>query len=1073
MTEHAPEPGLLSPAEILFVQWLRRGATASSDFETLLPAHPEHEAELRRLWAALTQALAGSETRPLAEKLQERYGFDADQNVALTGGEKSEAERSESAPTSSQLLQRLAEHRLKSPRYTLRGELARGGMGAILRVFDQDLQRTLAMKVILGQVPANSTGATPPVDKRLLARFLEEAQVTGQLDHPGIVPVHELGLDAEGRVFFTMKLVKGRDLKAIFNLVFEQQEDWSETRALSVLLKMCEAVAFAHKKGVIHRDLKPANVMIGSFGEVYVMDWGLARVIGREDKHDLRLRAEAASSSLQTERRAERVEAPDSPLITMDGDVVGTPSYMPPEQARGEVERLGPHSDVYAIGAMLYHLLTRQMPYVPPGARLSNRTVLAQVLHGPPTPIHSIRKDVPAELEAICDKAMAREPDARYADTLALAEDLRAYLEGRVVRAYRTGALVELKKWVQRNRGFAGSLAAAVVLLVAGVLGTSTFAVRAGHLKDEAVVREDTANARADALWAIEELKNFNALDDDLEYARSQDRPTSVWWLERAHELVDGRPADPARGLRKKPGLADHQRLLAEIRRSGRAPTEAELASDRASHPLAKELETKRAELTWTARMLGLESWPSEAEVEAALEKEELPSDAGTLNNMAWKIADPDARVVGQEVRALVLARRAVAGAGDDQRAMFRDTLAWTFLWTGKFDKALAEERHVMEAAAPEKHAEYAGYLRRIESLAQPFRDGTASTQRASLTAEVEALEREVAGQRTFRFGDREMEWWNTHLAQLEQDLQDLAKRIAVGERSVASPKAAQAWNTAIEAIAASPAYAGLHLTPQLELLPIGPDPDSGLWEFAHLGTGEPAARGAGGRLVLLPETGIVFVLLPSGRVPVEDGKQPTMLNHVLLDPFFLSKYEMTVAQWRRTSRWSGKFWKDEPLFPANNVSWDDCVPALEHAGFFLRLPTEAQWEYGCRAKTTTPWWTGASKYSLRDAASISLDPKAKRGELQQIGTLRANLFGLHDVHGNEWEWCSDEYGDESVPVRPGDGEREATGSRLRVIRGGGFNYEVGASRSGQRYPLGSGNRFPDYGLRVARRVTP
>jgi serine/threonine protein kinase len=229
------------------------------------------------------------------------------------------------------------------------------------------------MKVILGKADASSSGQTPPVDRRLLARFLEEAQITGQLDHPGIVPVHELGLDSTGRVFFTMKLVKGRDLKSIFELVFTGREDWNETRALTVLLKVCEALAYAHKKGVIHRDLKPANVMVGAFGEVYVMDWGLARVLGREDTHDLRLQPEPGASSLRTERKEEREEAPDSPLFTMDGDVVGTPCYMPPEQARGEVERLGPRADVYAIGAMLYHLLARQMPYTSPGARISNR----------------------------------------------------------------------------------------------------------------------------------------------------------------------------------------------------------------------------------------------------------------------------------------------------------------------------------------------------------------------------------------------------------------------------------------------------------------------------------------------------------------------------------------------------------------------------------------------------------------------------------------------------------------------------------------------------------------------------
>src|SRR5262249_36847498 len=153
-------------------------------------------------------------------------------------------------------------------------------------------------------------------------------------------------------------------------------------------------------------------------------------------------------TSIKTERRDERESTPDSPLITMDGDVVGTPCYMSPEQARGEVELVGPRSDVYSVGAMLYHLLSYQMPYVPSHGQITNRAVLARVIEGPPRRVHELRPGVPAELVAIQEKAMAREPDARYADMLAMAEDLRAYLEHRVVKAYQVGAAAELRKWI-------------------------------------------------------------------------------------------------------------------------------------------------------------------------------------------------------------------------------------------------------------------------------------------------------------------------------------------------------------------------------------------------------------------------------------------------------------------------------------------------------------------------------------------------------------------------------------------------------------------------------------------------
>src|SRR5262245_8909309 len=383
-----------------------------------------------------------------------------------------------------QILNRLNEHGAKQSRYQSRGEVARGGMGMILRVWDEDLRRELAMKVVLGEEGQAKTAEIPP---KILGRFLEEAQVTGQLDHPGIVPVHELGLDERGAVFFTMRLVKGRDLKEIFDLVHRGDAEWTLTRTLWVLLKVCDAMAYAHSKGVIHRDLKPANVMLGRFGEVYVMDWGLARVLGQPDRHDLRLRREDTSLTVvKSERRADASHSADSVLFTMDGDVVGTPAYMAPEQARGEIERLGPRSDVYSVGAMLYHLLTGEMPFVTPGAKVSQHMVLRWALEGPPKPLTQLAKDVPQELVAICERAMARDPEQRYADTGELGADLRAYLEGRVVKAYRTGAWIEFVKWVRRNRKLATAWSAAVLATIAGLGATVFVQVRGRRTAEEA-----------------------------------------------------------------------------------------------------------------------------------------------------------------------------------------------------------------------------------------------------------------------------------------------------------------------------------------------------------------------------------------------------------------------------------------------------------------------------------------------------------------------------------------------------------------------------------------------------------
>jgi eukaryotic-like serine/threonine-protein kinase len=296
-------------------------------------------------------------------------------------------------------------------RYRPVAEVGRGGMGVVYEVDDADLHRRLAMKVLTAD----------PVDRpALAARFIAEAQVTSQLQHPGIVPVYEIGTLDDGRLYFTMQLVLGRTLAAILGELHEASGPegwgvgaggWTFRRTIDALHQATQAVAYAHSQHVVHRDLKPANVMVGAFGDVKVMDWGLAKVRGvSEPVH------------ITTDRAADDAHA------TRVGAIAGTPAYMAPEQAAGRFAELTPAGDVWALGAMLYGALCGRRPY-----EGSSADVLAGLLEGPPCPLRELAAaapPMPEELVEVCERAMAYAPEDRYPSAAEMAEAIGAWLAG-------------------------------------------------------------------------------------------------------------------------------------------------------------------------------------------------------------------------------------------------------------------------------------------------------------------------------------------------------------------------------------------------------------------------------------------------------------------------------------------------------------------------------------------------------------------------------------------------------------------------------------------------------------------
>jgi serine/threonine protein kinase/formylglycine-generating enzyme required for sulfatase activity len=600
-----------------------------------------------------------------------------------------------------ELLQRLATApKLDTHRFQLEGELGKGGMGVVLRVHDQFLNRRLAMKVLLER-------GTPRDDEeerllhQLLGRFLEEAQVTSQLDHPGVVPVHELGLDQHGKVYFTMRMVKGRTAHDVFADAHNRRGEWDLTRALEVILKVCDTMAYAHDKGVLHRDLKPSNVMVGRFGEVYVMDWGLAKVLGHQDRHDLRIQdAGTGFSRLETARKRDTDTDTENSLVSMDGQQLGTPSYMSPEQARSE--ELDARADVYSLGAMLYELVTGSTPYAQRGLRKPAYRILEDVVDGPPKRVEELARDVPAELVAVIDKAMARDRGQRYRSVQDLAADVRAFLAERVVSAYRTGAWQETKLWVRRNQPLAVSLAAAVLLLVGGIVSVTVFASEANAHAQLARKNEYLANAakqeadgKAKALAA--KVADFDRLALVVDYDRLLQEEPGFYpgypeqadaianWLLRAQRL-----------LGRKDELAA---FVAAVQPSARS--EGSAASGRVETPAAAQGGPSQAAEQFLARSLGelLGRLSKFTELVALVQQRQRWAQViGPLTS-----ANPNAKVTWAEARAAVAASPNYRG--QDIPLRDRDVLGlvpigenpqsglWEFYdlrsaWDGKVDPA-------------------------------------------------------------------------------------------------------------------------------------------------------------------------------------------------------------------------------------------------------------------------------------------------------------------------------------------------------------------------------------------------
>jgi serine/threonine protein kinase len=445
-----------------------------------------------------------------------------DSSLAKAGIDGGVTLASAARPGSKSVGELLARRARNDGRYLIEGEIARGGMGTVLRAVDCDIRREVALKYLLNQSDGGKRG-----------RFVEEAQITGQLEHPNIVPIHELGVDNLKRLFFSMKMVKGRSLAQVLDDLRQNprqgEKEWSLSRLLNIFVNVCNALAYAHSRGVIHRDLKPANVMIGDFGEVYVMDWGLAKVLPEGPPAGKARSAPAAAARTTpsvpgqsatlaasdpgiSAKRSSKVETSregDADL-TQDGAILGTPVYMPPEQANGNIDAIDQRSDIYSLGAILYEMLTLQPPIDKEGGYMA---ILMRVMQGEiiapeqRNPQRASAGKIPREVAAIAMKALAKNPQVRYPNVEALRQDIERFQEGRSVSAKEDTKGEMLWKFVKRNKVLsAATVVVTVVLLWSSV--SNYIARRQLQDRTEKAVPALVENARL----GVERRKFANAL---------------------------------------------------------------------------------------------------------------------------------------------------------------------------------------------------------------------------------------------------------------------------------------------------------------------------------------------------------------------------------------------------------------------------------------------------------------------------------------------------------------------------------------------------------------------------------
>ncbi len=979
--------------------------------------------------------------------------------------------------------------------YRILALLGRGGFGEVYRAVEVGgLPREVAVKVLKLGMDTRS----------ILRRFSRERDALARMNHDAIARVFDAGTTDLGKPWFSMELVEGLPI-----VEFCKQHRLSRRSRLALFCAVCHGVHHAHQKGVLHRDIKPSNVLVCGGAKdprPKLIDFGIACAMEQSD---------------------------DSAGLTETGMMLGTPRYMSPEQLRGDFEAIDTRADVFSLGAVLYEMLTGKGPHAVALAgtrgaqdvreRIRDLDIgkpsAATVLEGAQE--RTWQRALRGDLDWIVQKATERDPELRYASAAELAADVERHLADDEVSARPPSMAYSMRKYVRRHRL---QVVAAVVVMMTAFVGVGV-SLRYAMLASEQA--EEAGAQRRDVLrLAARQDLDVLLREEASLWPPYQDRiPDLARWTDSAQRLVDELPG--------------HYAQLAALALQARPSTEAERAADRASHPSAERLAKVEAELASLERALATRAMQlggREVVVSATMEptsEQPLPSSRRARFDLARSWSWPERTEFGRERKGRDALRALLKDSQPPiSHSVLHEALAWAEFACGD-DAAATREMALAEtkaAAAPGIVAIDGTRLRQAIARAQSDAGITeAGNAIGALRAERARLDAEVDVRRTWNFApdDRASAWWS---AQLEALIRDLERLRVVHLDASAGADPATGWGVArrlrfartmqasfaegggafLAWAAAAPeltrAYPELKLLPQPGLMPLGADPQSGLWEFACLCSGVAPVRDGSGKLVLGSESAIVFVLVPGGSFRMGASRDRDSVafdpearlveeppHEVRVSPYFLAKHEVTQPQWQRLmgtqpSAYTLRLhWIASELHPVEQVSWFDADRFCRRAG--LSLPTEAQWERAARGGTTARWSIADQQADLVGKFNIADRSAAKHGATWPsiadwptyddgwnatcpIGALPPNPFGFHEMLGNLWEWCLDGHYTHAYETHAEvDPFQPAEGLPQRTSRGGSFDNTIATVRVTSRdgaAPQVSGHTI---GFRPARRV--